>query len=119
MKSDMESALLKNPERQQGGVEFVLHRAADIYPDRVAIDDRLNRISLTYRELRSWAIRLARGLEELGIRKGNVVATAFRNEAAAIEFISACAMIGAVCAVLNSRGSESKKTNRVSHLQRW
>lgn len=99
----MQGRLLDNPERQRGGVEFLLHRAAEIYPHRLAIDDRLNQVTLTYGELRSRSIRLAKALEELGVGKGDVVATAFRNEAAAIEALFACALIGAVNAPLNTR----------------
>jgi fatty-acyl-CoA synthase len=94
---------LLNAERQRGGVDFLLHRAAEICPDRVAIDDRMNGLILTYAELRARSIRLARGLRSLGINKGDVVATAFRNEVYAIEVLFACAMIGAVSAPLNNR----------------
>jgi fatty-acyl-CoA synthase len=104
----MADMLLNNPERQLGGVEFILRRAAELYPNRVAIDDRSNGRSLTYRELQSRAIRLARGLEEIGIRKGDVVASAFRNEASAIEIVFACAFIGAVNAPLNTRLASSE-----------
>jgi fatty-acyl-CoA synthase len=89
--------------RSGGGTEFMLHRAAEIYSQRLAIDDRLNGIRRTYAQLRSQSIRLARGLQALGVGKGDVVATAFRNEVMAIESIFACAMIGAVSCPLNPR----------------
>ncbi len=92
-----------NPERQLGGVDFILHRAAELYPDRIAIDDRLNGSRVTYAELRRRAIQLARALESLGVRKGDVIASAFRNEAMAIEVLFACCMLGAVNAPINTR----------------
>ena len=92
-----------NPERQLGGVDFILHRAAELYPDRVAIDDRLNGSRLTYADLRRRSIQLARALELLGVGKGDVVASAFRNEAMAFEVLFACCMLGAVTAPINTR----------------
>ena len=99
----MQEKLAGNPERRRGGLEFLLHRAAETFPNRVAIDDRLNGVRRTYAALRCRSIQLARGLDAMGVREGNVVMTAFRNEVFAIEAIFACAMIGAVVAPLNSR----------------
>lgn len=95
--------LLGNPERKRGGVEFLLHRAAEIYPDRVAIDDRLNGTTTTYAELRSRAVQLARSLERLGIGAGEPVAYVFQNETTPFEIIFACSMLGAVAMPLNNR----------------
>jgi acyl-CoA synthetase (AMP-forming)/AMP-acid ligase II len=53
--------------------------------------------------VRSRSIQFARGLESIGVRKGDIVATAFKNEVMAIEAIFACALIGAVSAPLNPR----------------
>jgi len=99
----MRSKLTSTFGHPAGGMEFMLHRAAEIYPSRLAIDDRLNGIRRTYAELRSRSIRLARGLQAIGVGKGDVVATAFRNEVMAVESIFACAMIGAVSSPLNPR----------------
>jgi fatty-acyl-CoA synthase len=99
----MRSGLTGTLGHPGGGIEFMLHRAAEIYPSRLAIDDRLNGIRCTYAQLRSRSIRLARGLQAIGVGKGDVVATAFRNEVMAIESIFACAMIGAISAPLNPR----------------
>ena len=95
--------LFGNPERKRGGVEFLLHRAAELYPDRVAIDDRLNGTTTTYSELRSRAAQLARALEQLGIGPGEPVAYVFQNETTPFEIIFACAMLGAVAMPLNNR----------------
>src|SRR5271167_3904906 len=99
----MRSKLTSTFGHPAGGTEFMLHRAAEIYPSRLAIDDRLNGVRRTYAELRSRSIRLARGLQAIGVGKGDVVATAFRNEVMAVESIFACAMIGAVSSPLNPR----------------
>ena len=95
--------LLGNPERKRGGVEFLLHRAAELYPDRVAIDDRLNGTTTTYSELRSRATQLARSLEQLGIGPGEPVAYVFQNETTPFEIIFACAMLGTIAMPLNNR----------------
>lgn len=95
--------LQQNPERRLGGIDFILRRGADLFPDRVAIDDRGCGRSLTYRELYSRATKLARGLERLGVQKGEGVAYAFFSEHAAIETLFACGILGAVAMPLNIR----------------
>src|SRR5215471_2575979 len=63
-------------------VDF-LHRAAYLYPDRVAVVDGEQRYS--YRQLaeRSW--RLANALRSAGLRKGDRVATLLFNSPAMLE----------------------------------
>ena len=90
-------------ERERGGIDFLLRRAAELAPGRVALDDRLTGVCWTYAQLMDRASQLARALEALGLSKGDVVATALRNESPAIETVFACAMAGLVIAPLNTR----------------
>ena len=86
-----------------GGLDFVLARGAETYPDRVVIDDRLNGVCLTFAELRKRSMQLARALQRLGVCKGDRVAYAFFNEHASIEALFACAVLGAIAVPLNTR----------------
>src|SRR3990172_551630 len=100
--------LADNPERRTGGYDFILARAAETYPDRTAIDDRLNAVRLSYAELRARVMRLARALRRLGVQKGDRVAYAFFNEHASIEAMFACSVLGAVAVPLNTRLHKSE-----------
>lgn len=90
-------------ERRLSGIDFIIRRAADLYPARLAIDDRLRGRRLSYGELYSRSIRLARALTRLGVGKGDPVAYAFFNEHASLEAVFACSMIGAVAVPINGR----------------
>ncbi|MGB0630633.1 MAG: class I adenylate-forming enzyme family protein [Alphaproteobacteria bacterium] len=97
------SEQLKNPERQKMGIGHFISRAAELHPDRIAIDDLLNRRTLTYAELDARINRLGRVLIRLGIGRGDMVASMLRNEHALVETVFACARIGAIVAPLNVR----------------
>ena len=106
--------LADNPERRTGGYDFILARAAETYPDRTAIDDRLNAVRLSYAELRARVMRLARALRRLGVQKGDRVAYAFFNEHASIEAMFACSVLGAVAVPLNTRLHKSEASRYIS-----
>lgn len=93
----------KNPERQMGGICHFISRAAELHPERIAIDDLLGARRLSYRELDQRINRLARALTMTGISKGDMVATMLWNQHALVETIFACARIGAIVAPLNVR----------------
>ena len=97
------SEQLKNPERQRMGISHFVSRAAELHPDRVAIDDLLNRRTLNYVELDARINRLGRALIRQGVRRGDIVASMLRNEHALVETVFACARIGAIVAPLNVR----------------
>lgn len=69
-----------NPERQLVSIAHIITRAAEVHPDRIAIDDLLNGVRLSYRELDRRVCSLARALRALGIGKNDIVATMFYNE---------------------------------------
>lgn len=90
-------------DRRLGGIPYILTRAAEIHPERVAIDDLLNGRRVTYAELERDTNRLAHALRERGVRKGDFVALMFPNEAAMAHAMFACAKIGAVLCPVNVR----------------
>jgi len=94
---------LTNPERQLASVAFIVARSAELHPDRIAIDDLSAGRRVTYRELDERVTRLARGLMQRGIARGDIVAAMFWNEHAMVETIFACARIGAIVAPINVR----------------
>jgi fatty-acyl-CoA synthase len=81
-------------------VDF-LHRAAYIYPDKVAVVDGNRRYC--YRELaeRSW--RLANALRSAGLGKGDRVATLLFNSAAMLEAHFGVPAAGGVLVAINNR----------------
>jgi len=100
---DASSLETAGPDRRLGGIPYILTRAAEIHPDRVAIDDLLNGRCLTYAELERDTNRLAHALRKLGVRKGDFVALMFPNETAMAQAMFACAKIGAVISPVNVR----------------
>lgn len=85
------------------GIGHFIARAAELHPDRIAIDDLLNCRQLTYAELDARINQLARALMESGIESGELVAAMLRNEHTLVETVFACARIGAIVAPLNVR----------------
>jgi acyl-CoA synthetase (AMP-forming)/AMP-acid ligase II len=81
-------------------VEF-LHRAAYLYPDKVAVVDIGRRYS--YRQLaeRSW--RLANALRAAGLAKGDRVATLLFNSAAMLEAHFGVPAAGGILVAVNHR----------------
>ena len=81
-------------------VDF-LHRAAYLYPDKVAVVDGGRRYS--YRELaeRSW--RLANALRAAGLRKGDRVATLLFNSAPMLEAHFGVPAAGGILVAVNHR----------------
>jgi fatty-acyl-CoA synthase len=81
-------------------VDF-LHRAAYLYPEKVAVVDGGRRYS--YRELaeRSW--RLANALRAAGLRKGDRVATLLFNSSAMLEAHFGVPAAGAILVAVNHR----------------
>lgn len=84
---------------QRANLADCLRRSATLYPDRVAITDEES--SLTYAELHRGANQVARGLQELGIGKGDFVGLIFRNCPEFFHLYFACARIGAIALPLN------------------
>ncbi|MDF1585306.1 acyl-CoA synthetase [Marinimicrococcus flavescens] len=78
-----------------------LERAADVYPERLAVIHGRQR--RTYRELRERCRRLASALRRRGIAPGDTVAAMLPNIPAMIELHHGVPMCGAVLNALNTR----------------
>jgi fatty-acyl-CoA synthase len=78
-----------------------LERAADLFPDRVAIIH--GKMRETYRQLRSRARQLASALERRGIGRGDTVAVMLANTPAMIECHYGVPLTGAVLNTMNTR----------------
>jgi len=79
----------------------ILKRNADKYPDKHSVIGLGKR--LTYRELYERSNSLARGLRDLGLRKGDIVGVLLYNCCEYIEITFAINQIGAVWLPLNFR----------------
>ncbi len=78
-----------------------LPRAAEIFPDRVAVIHGPARF--TYAQLYERARRLASSLEKAGVRRGDVVAAMLPNIPAMLEAHYGVPMLGAVLNTINTR----------------
>ncbi len=78
-----------------------LPRAAEIFPERVAVIDGERRI--TYREFFERARRLASALQRKGIRRGDVVSAMLPNLPPMLEAHYGVPMLGAVLNTINTR----------------
>ncbi|WP_181704693.1 acyl-CoA synthetase [Chthonobacter rhizosphaerae] len=92
----------KNPANHQPLTPLTfLERAADVYPDRVAIVH--GRLRQTYRDLRARAHRLGSALKARGLGRGDTVAVMLANTPAMIECHYGVPLCGAVLNTLNTR----------------
>ncbi len=81
-------------------VDF-LHRAAYLYPDKVAVVDGGRRYR--YRELAEQSWRLANALRSAGLGKGDRVATLLFNSAAMLEAHFGVPAAGGILVAVNHR----------------
>lgn len=79
----------------------ILDESACRYPDKVAI--RFKDRSFTYREVKDRVDRLAGALVDSGVKPQSHVAIIAPNTHAYVEIVFACARIGAVCEIHNTR----------------
>ncbi|KAJ8545103.1 hypothetical protein K7X08_017686 [Anisodus acutangulus] len=79
-----------------------LERAANVFRGRTSIIDGPS-VKYTWEETHARCIKLASALSELGISRGDVVATLARNVYAMQELHFAVPMAGAVLCTLNTR----------------
>src|SRR5687768_10403837 len=94
--------LEKNPANYQPLTPLTfLERAADIFPDRIAVVH--GSMLWTYRELQSRSRRLGSALARRGIGRGDTVAVMLANNPAMVECHYGVPMCGAVLNALNTR----------------
>ncbi|MEG0758950.1 MAG: AMP-binding protein, partial [Raoultibacter sp.] len=79
----------------------IIHDSAHRYPNKVAM--RFAGKSYTYHEVADRVDRLASVLAREGVEKGSHVAVVAHNSHAIIEVVFACARLGAVCELVNTR----------------
>ncbi|MGH8707982.1 MAG: AMP-binding protein, partial [Burkholderiales bacterium] len=78
-----------------------LPRAAEIYPQRVAVIH--GRIRITYAQFFERARRLASALAKRGVKRGDVVAAMLPNVPAMLDAHYGVPMLGAVLNAINTR----------------
>jgi fatty-acyl-CoA synthase len=78
-----------------------LPRAAEIYPDRVAVVH--GKLKLTYKEFLERAKRLASALAKKGVKPGDVVSAMLPNVPAMLDAHYGVPMLGAVLNAINTR----------------
>lgn len=89
--------------------------AAARYPDRLALVFKDHR--LTYGQYRERVLRLALALLDLGVKKGDRVATAMWNCSEMLEIYLASAHIGAIFAPLNFRATSREMAFLLSDVE--
>ena len=83
-------------------LSHTLFRTARRVPRAVAVIER-DRSELTYEQLARRVLRLARGLEGLGVKRGGRVGLLAKNCGAYIELLYACWTLGAAAVPVNTR----------------
>jgi fatty-acyl-CoA synthase len=78
-----------------------LPRAAEIYPERIAVVHGATRF--TYKQFLERALRLASALKKAGVRRGDVVSAMLPNIPAMLEAHYGVPMLGAVLNTINTR----------------
>lgn len=85
--------------------DSLLH-SADTYPDKVAVVSGDERIS--YASLLDRSLRLARGLQDRGVRRGDRVAIFLENGIAAVASVYGASLAGAAFLVVNPQTKANK-----------
>jgi acyl-CoA synthetase (AMP-forming)/AMP-acid ligase II len=83
-----------------------LHRALQQVPERIAVVDGAR--AYTYRELADRVRRLAGGLSDLGVARGDRVGVLATNCAEYMEYTLGCQWLGAIASPMNNRWSTSE-----------
>ncbi len=86
-------------------------------PNQIAyiyVDEDLNEIKVTYKELYTLVNKLANGLKSLGLKKGDRVSIYMPNSVEAIAAMLACARIGVIHGVVFAGFSENALHMRIS-----
>ncbi|KAI3665278.1 hypothetical protein L6452_43902 [Arctium lappa] len=92
-----------------------LERSADVYRDRTSVI--YGSVKYTWEETHRRCVKLASALTELGISRGDVVATLAPNIPAMQELHFAVPMAGAVLCTLNTRHDSNMLATLLTHSQ--
>ncbi|KAI3813664.1 hypothetical protein L1987_18393 [Smallanthus sonchifolius] len=92
-----------------------LERAADVYRDRTSVIYRS--VKYTWEETHRRCVKLASALTQLGISRGDVVATLAPNVPAMQELHFAVPMAGAILCTLNTRHDSTMLATLLTHSE--
>ncbi|KAM0057423.1 putative AMP-dependent synthetase/ligase, AMP-binding, AMP-binding enzyme domain, ANL [Helianthus debilis subsp. tardiflorus] len=92
-----------------------LERAADVYRDRTSVVYRS--LKYTWEETHGRCVKLASALTQLGIKRGDVVATLAPNVPAMQELHFAVPMAGAILCTFNTRHDSTMLATLLTHSQ--
>ncbi|KAM3362898.1 hypothetical protein P3S68_017752 [Capsicum galapagoense] len=93
-----------------------LERAANVFKGRISIVDGPS-VKYTWEETHARCIKLACALSELGISRGDVVATSAPNVYTMLELHFAVPMAGAVLCTLNTRHDSAMISVLLKHSE--
>ncbi len=97
------------------GLGNILRRSAARFPDKTALIFKERR--MTYQELDRRVNRLASGLLEMGLQKGDRVAVLLHNRPEFIEIYFACARSGAIFVPINNLLKEAELTKIIEYIR--
>ncbi len=92
-----------------------LHRAARLFPDKLAVVDGVRRY--TYRHLQARVHRLTNALRQMGVQQGDKVAVLSPNSHRVLEAFFAVPQLGAVLTPLNYRLTTPEFTYILGHAE--
>lgn len=93
-------------------------RRAALTPNRTALYDSFTGASYTFREMNERACRVGAYLaDDLGLRKGDVVALICRNRMEAIDVYLACGKLGVILAPLSQRLKKPELDDLLARLE--
>jgi long-chain acyl-CoA synthetase len=101
-------------EARTMGLGNVLRRSAARFPDKTALIFKQRR--MTYQELDRRVNRLANGLLEMGLQKGDRVAVLLHNCPEFIEIYFACTRSGAIFVPINNLLKETELTRIIEYI---
>ncbi len=114
--TEFDADLVRNPANFQPLTPLTfLERAAETFPDRIAVVHGAGRT--TYRDLLARARRLAGALRRLGIGRGDVVSVMLANTPPMIECHYGVPMTGAVLNTLNTRLDAASVAAMLDHAR--
>lgn len=100
------------------GIGVCLERSAKRNPEGLAII--FENSQYTYREFNAWVNRIAHSFQDLGVKKGEVIAVFIDNRPELLVCIAALTKIGSVAALINTsqRGAALRHSLAVVNAQR-
>ncbi|MEG0193292.1 MAG: AMP-binding protein [Stenotrophomonas sp.] len=95
----------------------VLRRQASAYPEKPFLHELAGGRTFTYSEMDAWSSRIAQGMHNIGIARGNHVGVLMENSAEHIALFFALGKIGAVSVPLNTAARGALLKYYLSHAE--